>query len=142
MVSLNYTLLIQLVNFLLLIFILHLILYKPILSILDKRRERFRDTEEEIMRLTQAIEERMIAYEEKVRTAKMDALEKKAEILKDGALQAKAIIDAAKGQIPVIMEQFHKKMNEEVGEARRILGDQSRKISLEIAEKLLGRSIK
>ena len=42
----------------------------------------------------------------------------------------------------VLPEQFHGEMNKEVSEARGILTGQSRNISLEIAEKLLGRSLR
>jgi F-type H+-transporting ATPase subunit b len=132
--------LIQMVNFLLLIFILNLLLYKPILGIIDRRKKQAQDTEEEIKRLNQSVEERMAAYEEKLRQAKTDALEKKTEIIKEGAEQAKGLIDAARSEIPGMMEQFHGEMNKEVSEARSILTGQSRKISVEIAEKLLGRS--
>ncbi|MCX5854525.1 MAG: ATP synthase F0 subunit B [Deltaproteobacteria bacterium] len=141
MVSLDSTILIQMINFLLLIFILNLLLYKPILGIMDKRKKQFQDTEDEIRGINLTIEERMAAYEEKVRLAKMDALNKKNDILKEGSDQAKSIIDAARGEIPGMMEQFNEEINKEVIEARRILADQSRKMSLDIAEKLLGRSI-
>ena len=141
MVSLDSTILIQMINFLLLIFILNLLLYKPILGIIDKRKKRIQDTEDEIKSLNQTVEERMAAYEEKVRLAKMDALNRKIDILKEGSEQAKSIIDAARSELPGMMDQFHEKMNKEVAEARRILTDQSRKISIELAEKLLGRSI-
>ena len=141
MVSLDYTILIQMINFLLLIFILNVLLYKPILGILDKRKKQFQDTDDEIKHLNQTVEERMAAYEQKVRLAKLDALNVKTDILKEGSDQAKGIIDAARGEIPAIMGQFHEKMNKEVTEAKRVLADQSRKISVEIAEKLLGRSI-
>lgn len=141
MVSLDSTILIQMINFLILIFILNLLLYKPILGIMDKRKKRFQDTEDEIKSINLTIEERMAAYEEKVRLAKMDALNQKNDILKEGSDQAKTIIDSARGEIPVMMEEFHGKMNREVTDARRILTDQSRKISVDIAEKLLGRSI-
>jgi len=140
-VSLDSTILIQMINFLILIFILNLLLYKPILGIMDKRKKRFQDTEDEIKSINLTIEERMAAYEEKVRLAKMDALNQKNDILKEGSDQAKTIIDSARGEIPVMMEEFHGKMNREVTDARRILTDQSRKISVDIAEKLLGRSI-
>jgi F-type H+-transporting ATPase subunit b len=140
-VSLDSTILIQMINFLILIFILNLLLYKPILGIMDKRKKRFQDTEDEIKSINLTIEERMAAYEEKVRLAKMDALNQKNDILKEGSDQAKTIIDAARGEIPGMMEEFHGKMNTEVTDARRILTDQSRKISVDIAEKLLGRSI-
>lgn len=141
MISIDYTLWIQMANFVILMFILNLLLYKPILGIIDKRKKKLQDTEEEIKRLNQSVDERMAAYEEKLRLAKMQALEKKQEIMKEGAEQAKSFIEAAKGEIPAMMEKFHAEMKREVDEARRILSDQSKKISVEIAEKLLGRSL-
>lgn len=140
MISIDYTMLIQMVNFLLLIVILNQFLYKPILGIIDRRKKQAQDTEEEIKRLNQSVEERIAAYEEKLRQAKTDALEKKTEIIKEGAEQAKGLIEAARSEIPGMMEQFHGEMNREVSEARSILTGQSQKISIEIAEKLLGRS--
>jgi F-type H+-transporting ATPase subunit b len=129
------------VNFVVLMFILNLLLYKPVLGIIDKRKKNLQDIEEEIKRLNQSVDERMAAYEEKLRLAKVQALEKKQEIMAEGAEQAKSFIEAAKGDIPGMMEKFHADMNREVDEARRILTNQSRKISIEIAEKLLGRSL-
>ena len=141
MISIDYTLLIQMVNFVVLMFILNLLLYKPVLGIIDKRKKNLQDMEEEIKRLNQSVDERMAAYEEKLRLAKVQALEKKQEIMTEVAEQAKSFIEAAKGDIPGMMEKFHADMNREVDEARRILTNQSRKISIEIAEKLLGRSL-
>ena len=141
MISIDYTLLIQMVNFVVLMFILNQLLYKPVLGIIDKRKKKLQDIEEEIKRLNQSVDERMAAYEEKLRLAKVQALEKKQEIMAEGAEQAKSFIEAAKGDIPGMMEKFHADMNREVDEARRILTNQSRKISIEIAEKLLGRSL-
>lgn len=141
MISIDYTLLIQMVNFVVLMFILNLLLYKPVLGIIDKRKKNLQDIEEEIKRLNQSVDERMAAYEEKLRLAKVQALEKKQEIMAEGAEQAKSFIEAAKGDIPGMMEKFHADMNREVDEARNILTNQSRKISIEIAEKLLGRSL-
>ncbi len=141
MISIDVTLLIQMVNFLILMFILNLLLYKPVLGIIDKRKKKLQDIEEEIKRLNQSVDERMAAYEEKLRLAKVQALEKKQEIMTEGAEQAKGFIEAAKGDIPAMMEKFHADMNREVDEARHILTNQSKKISIEIAEKLMGRSL-
>ena len=141
MISIDYTLWVQMANFIILMFILNLLLYKPVLGIIDKRKKNLQDIEEEIKRLNQSVDERMAAYEEKLRLAKMQALEKKQEIMTEGTEQAKRFIEAAKGDIPAMMEKFHADMNREVDEARRILTDQSKKISVEIAEKLLGRSL-
>jgi len=140
-ISLDYTLFLQMVNFLALIFILNLLLYKPILGIIDKRKKRLQDTEEGIRQLQQSVEERMAAYEEKLRLAKLEALEKKNEIIKEGADVAKGLLETARSEIPAMMEQFHGELSREISEAKNILTNQSRRISVDIAEKLLGRSI-
>lgn len=141
MVSLDYTILVQMVNFIILIFILNALLYKPILGIIGKRKQKMDESDSEIKRMNQTVEQKMAEYEEKVRLAKVDAMEQKNAIVKQGSDVAKGIIDAVRGEIPAMMEQFHAKMGKEVEEARAILHSQSQKISLDIAEKVLGRSI-
>lgn len=142
MVSLDYTILVQMVNFIILIFILNALLYKPILGIIGKRKQEMDESDSEIKRMNQTVEQKMAEYEEKVRLAKVDAMEQKNAIVKQGSDVAKGIIDAVRGEIPAMMEQFHAKMEKEVEEARAILHSQSQKISLDIAEKVLGRSIR
>ena len=142
MVSLDYTILVQMVNFIILIFILNALLYKPILGIIGKRKQQMDESDSEIKRMNQTVEQKMAEYEEKVRLAKVDAMEQKNAIVKEGSDVAKGIIDAVRGEIPAMMEQFHAKMEKEVEEARAILHSQSQKISLDIAEKVLGRSIR
>ena len=141
MVSLDYTILVQMVNFIILIFILNALLYKPILGIIGKRKQKMDESDSEIKHMNQTVEQKMAEYEEKVRLAKVDAMEQKNAIVKQGSDVAKGIIDAVRGEIPAMMEQFHAKMGKEVEEARAILHSQSQKISLDIAEKVLGRSI-
>ena len=141
MVDINLTLFIQMANFLVLIVILNYLLYKPILAILDKRKQRLDESEEEIKRLNQTVEQKAAEYEEKLRQAKQAALDKKSEILKEAAESAKAIIDEKRGKIPAMLAEFQARVNKEVESARQILRDQSEKISSEIAEKVLGRSL-
>lgn len=141
MVSLDYTILVQMVNFILLIFILNALLYKPILGIINKRKQTMDESDSEIKRMNRTVEQKMAEYEEKVRLAKIDAMEQKNSIVKEGSDVAKGIIDAVRGEIPGMMEQFHARIGKEVEEARAILHNQSQKISLDIAEKVLGRSI-
>ncbi len=141
MVDINLTLFVQMANFLVLILILNYLLYKPILAVLDRRKMRLDESEGEIKRLNETVEKKAAEYEEKLRLAKQDALEKKGEILKEAADSAKAIIDERRSKIPAMLAEFQGKVGQEVDAARRILTDQSRKISAEIAEKVLGRSL-
>jgi F-type H+-transporting ATPase subunit b len=141
-VSLDYTLGIQIINFLLLIFILNVLLYKPILGMIDRRKKQFEDSEAEIRRLQETVEQKMAAYEEKLHQAKAAAVEQKNEIVRQGAEEAKTVIDAVRAEIPGMMEQFHARMDGEIGAAKNILTDHSQQLSVQIAEKVLGRSLR
>lgn len=141
MISLDSSILIQFVNFLLLIVILNILLYKPILSIIDKRKKLLEASDEEIKRLNQTVEDKAAEYEEKLRMAKQDALGVKTDILKEASDEAKAIIDEKRNKIPAMMADFQDRLNQEIGSGRSILKNQSQKISQEIAEKVLGRSL-
>ncbi len=141
MIDIDSTLWLQLVNFLVLIFILNALLFKPILGIMEKRRQQFEGARDEVRGLHESVETKMAEYEEAVRKAKQQAMEQKAELVKEGAEEARKIVDAVRGVIPKMMEEFQGKMNREIDEARGVLKNQSRRLSLEIAEKVLGRSL-
>ena len=142
MISLDYSLGIQIINFLLLIFILNRLLYKPLLGLIDKRSKKIEASEAECNRLQEIVEQKMAAYEEKLRLAKATAVEQKNGIIRQGADEAKAGIDSVRADIPAMMAQFHTRMEGELREAKRILIGQSHKLSVEIAEKVLGRSLR
>ena len=141
MVSINYTVFVQMLNFIVLIFILNALLYKPIMGIIERRKNQLQASNDEIKSLRETVDQKMAAYEEKLRLAKSQAMEQKNEILKTGAETAKGFIEAAREEIPRIMGEFNEKLGRELAEARRILTSQSQQISIEIAEKVLGRSV-
>jgi F-type H+-transporting ATPase subunit b len=141
-ISLDYSMGIQIINFILLIFILNFLLYKPLLGLIDKRNHKIEASKAECLRLQKTIEQKTAAYEEKLRLAKADAIEKKNEIIRQGADEAKGIVDSARADLPALMEQFHTRMEGEILEARRILTGRSEKLSVEIAEKVLGRRLR
>jgi F-type H+-transporting ATPase subunit b len=140
-IDLNYSLFIQIGNFLLLILVLNFLLYRPILGMIEKRDSYLKSSEDEIKGLQDTVDRKMTEYEERLRMAKQDALEQKNEITRTGADEAKAILDKVRSEIPSLMEEFQEKMSQEVEKARQMLQTQSKTISLEIAEKVLGRSV-
>lgn len=141
MVSIDYTVCIQMFNFLLLIFLLNMFLYKSILGIIGKRNQQLTESDEEVKSLNQTIEQKMSEYEEKVRQAKLEALNQKNEIEQEGSEEGGKIIEEAKNKISQMIEEFHVKIGKEMNQAREFLKKQSRTTSIEIAEKVLGRGI-
>ncbi len=137
----DYTLFIQIIAFLALIFILNVLLYKPILSIIDRRKKHIEELENEVILFNQSVDKKAAEYEEKLKLAKANAAELKKGIIKEGADQAKVIVDSVRNEIPVMMQEFQQKLDKEIQAARETLDSQSRRLSLEIAEKGMGRSV-
>ena len=137
----DYTVFIQIITFLFLIYILNILLYKPILSIIERRKKQLTELENEIKLFNESVDKRAAEYEEKLKLAKANASELKKEIIKEGADQAKNIIDTVRNEIPLMTQEFQQKMDKEIHAARQILDSQSRKLSLEIAQKVMGRSV-
>ncbi len=141
MVEINITLVYQMINFFAMIIILNFILYKPILAIIEKRQKTFEDSDNEIKRLNETIAQKMAEYEEKVRQAKLNAVAEKGDIVKEGTDKAKEVIDAVRAEVPGMMDGFRSKLNVELDTARSFLAGKSKELSVEIAEKVLGRSV-
>ncbi|MEN6620147.1 MAG: ATP synthase F0 subunit B [Smithella sp.] len=137
----DITLLYQMVIFIALIFILNALLYKPILSIIERRKKHVDELENEIKLFNDSVDNKAAEYEEKLKLAKAKASDLKKEIIKEGTDQAKVIVDAVRNEIPVMMQEFQQKLDKEVQAARQTLDGQARRLSLEIAEKVLGRSV-
>jgi len=137
----DHTIFYQIVIFVALIFILNQLLYKPVLNIIERRKKQLDELENEIKLFNDSVEKRVAEYEEKLKQAKAGASDLKKEIINEGSDQAKKMVDAVRNDIPQMTQAFQQKMDKEVQAARQILDGQSRKISLEIAEKVLGRSV-
>jgi F-type H+-transporting ATPase subunit b len=137
----DLTLFVQMATFIALIFILNYLLYKPILSIIDRRKKQMDELENEIKLFNDSVNKKAAEYDEKLNKAKTSASDLKKEIIGEGTAQAKSIVDAVRNEIPLMSQEFQKKMDAEMQAARQILEGQSRKLSLEIAEKVLGRRV-
>ena len=137
----DLTLVVQMVNFLALVFILNYLLYKPILSIINRCKKQLEELQNEITLFKESVNKKAAEYDEKLNKAKSGASDMKKEIIGEGNQQAKSILDAVRAEIPLMAQETQKKMDAEMEAARKVLHGQSRSLALEIAEKVLGRRI-
>jgi F-type H+-transporting ATPase subunit b len=141
MIDLNYTMLIQMINFLLLIFILNLLLYKPITKIIDERNKKIEDSKSEVESLDEKAELKIADYEEKMRQARQEAMSQRNEVRDEGEEAGKTIIEGTRSEISTMIEGFKVTLASEREAARNVLRDQAKKIAVEISEKVLGRGV-
>jgi F-type H+-transporting ATPase subunit b len=123
------------------IFLLNVLLFKPVLKVMEKRKNHLQDLDEEVKSLDSEVEQKMANYKEKLREARLEAMNQKNEIQRKASEEGKDIVDEARGKLSQIVEDFNQKVDKEIVSARNVLKSQSEKISVEISEKVLGRSI-
>lgn len=138
----DLTFFVQMAIFLVLVFVLNALLYKPILNIIDRRKKQLEELENEIKLFNESVNTKAAEYEEKLKQAKANAAELKKAIIQEGNEQAKKIVDVVRAEIPVMTQEFQQKIGKEIQTARQILDKQSQNLSLDIAQKVLGRSVK
>ncbi|MCK9230466.1 MAG: ATP synthase F0 subunit B [Syntrophales bacterium] len=141
MVDLDITLLYQAANFLILMFILNLILYKPLMKLLGDRQKRIDDAHDEVRSLEASIDEKVADYEDTLRRARAEAMEERESIKAAGTDAAKDILGSAREEVSEMIQGFKTRAAAEKEEARILLHKQTRRMAREISEKVLGRGV-
>ncbi len=141
MINLDWTLFVQMINFLVLLLILNHLLYKPILKILDERKTKINDAANTVRELERSSEEKLTLYHEQIQAAKIEALSQKEKIKAEGGEARSKLIDQVKEESDKIFLQARDGIEKEAALAREALRRQSEEMATAIAEKLLGRNL-
>lgn len=139
MVSVDVSIVVQIVNFLLLIWILNMVLYKPIRKILLERKEKITGLQGVIDGSDQEVIEKENAYSEGVRQARAAGQKEKEALIQAAAEEEKAIIgkinESAQAELKVVKE----KLGQEVGTVKAALEQEIDAYADAIGQKILGR---
>ena len=141
MVSVDSSLLIQIVNFLFLIWALNVILYKPIRNILLKRKVFVSDLEEGIKTADGDAQEKEQAFSEGIRAARTDGVEKKKAMLEEAAQEEMAIVEKINSKAQADLAEVKAKIVEEANSVRESLQAELDTFASAIGQKILGRAI-
>jgi len=139
--SLNLTLILQVISFLILMFILTKVFYRPLLNFLDQRAQYVREEIEKAERERTKAEEKFKQAEENLKKTQKQVLEWKDFAQKEIEENRKAFLQKAKEEKEQILAQAKEEFAREIVKARRELKKEVATISLAIAEKILRREI-
>jgi len=140
-ISLNITFIFQLVNFLLLMMLLNVLLYRPIRKILADRAAEIAGGHEKAAEVDRDVQEKMALYETRLREAKAKASEERGVMKMDALAEESAVLDKARKEATDSMNLLKGQVAKEAASAREFLREQTRSLSLEICEKVLGRRL-
>ena len=137
----NITVLFQIANFLILLFILNFIVYRPIRKILGRRGDEVISFQDMIEDFQNRTEKDTKSLQENMAGARSQGFKEK-ENLKNGGLEEEKVM--LQGAISAAEEKIGKakgEIEQNTAQARQSLEAEVRVFSKELAEKILGRSI-
>lgn len=141
MINLDLSFVIQLINFLVLILVLNVFLYKPIRKVLADRQSQLSGAKARAAQVDEEVAQRMAEYEERLKAMKAETGAERGELRKEAQAQETSILEKARTEATQSLETIKAKVAKEAAEARVLLQEQAKALSNEICEKVLGRSL-
>jgi len=139
-INLDMSFLFQLVNFLLLMLVLNLFLFKPIRKVLADRKAEVSGAKEKSATVDKEVQEKLALYEARMREIKARATDERSVLKKEAQTEEAAILDKARKEAADTLSAIKNKVAKEAADARQLLKEQALSLSSEICEKVLGRS--
>ncbi|MBC2711498.1 MAG: ATPase [Desulfosarcina sp.] len=139
MVSVDGSIVLQMVNFLLLIWILNMVLYKPIRKILLERKEKVTGLQSDIDGSAQQVKSKEDAYAEGVRQARAAGQKEKEAMIQAAAEEEKVIIGKINESAQAELKAVKEKITQEMGTAKSALEEEIDAFADAIGQKILGR---
>ena len=140
MVEINGTILIQIVNFLILIFVLNIVLYKPIRSILKQRKEKMQGLESSVQSTGQQAEARNQAYSDGIKEARLKGQKEKEVLMKAAAGEEQAMVAKINAKAQQDLAAVKEKITKDTDAVRNALEKEIDAFASAITQKILGRT--
>jgi F-type H+-transporting ATPase subunit b len=140
-IQVNFTLLIQLINFVVLLLILNAILYKPILAKLKERADTMAKDREKALELEQEVQDQENRHQEELAKARQTAAQEKNALMAEAKKGEAEILDKARAEAAAIVDNMKATIQSESEEVRKSLKEDMTPLAQSITKKILGRAI-
>jgi F-type H+-transporting ATPase subunit b len=141
MVSLDGSLFIQIANFVFLIFVLNMVLYKPIRKALFQRKEKVTGLEKGIATAEREAETQNQAYDAGLKEARAKGKQEKDAMLEAAAAEERTIISKINEKAQADLEEVRLKITADAAGVKASLMKEIDTFAKAIGEKILGRAV-
>jgi F-type H+-transporting ATPase subunit b len=141
MLEINASLILQVANFLFLILLMNLFLYRPIRDILRRRNEEVIRLEGLISDFSAKSDQRQNRIEEGLVQARKEGYQEKESLKSVGLIEERTLTQEAGAKAEAKIGQAKVEIEGKIAEVRKALEDQVSIFSKELAQKVLGRTI-
>lgn len=137
MIELNITFFIQMVNFLILLAILNLVIYRPIRGIIKQRAERMASDLTAIEDFAERAEKKISDYQAALNQARQEGVTLRNKIREEALAEEKNIVGEASRQANEQYEAAKKEIEGQSAQVREVLSQQVKDFAKLVADKIL-----
>ncbi len=130
----------QMINFLVLLFVLNMVLYKPIRNVILERKAKVTGLETGVEKASADLDSQKDAYKNGLKQARGEGLKKKEVFIDEATAEEKEIIDQINKKAQANLAQIKQQVAEETEQARKALEAEVDTYAKAIGEKILGRA--
>lgn len=141
-INLDWSLVIQAANFLLLLLLLYRFLYRPLLRTLDSRSAAIRKQLEEAQAAREAAERRLAEAEERIREARAEAQAAREAAIREVQELRERLSAQAREEASRLVEAARAEIERDVRRAKAELRQEAGLLAVEIAERLIRQSLR
>lgn len=141
MIKVDGSLFIQIVNFLFLIWIMNVVLYKPIRNVLIRRKEKMGGLEQNIVSAVNDAKEKEEAFASGIKEARSRGMKKKDALIQEATQEEKKIVQEINQKAQANMMEIREKISREATGVQTSLQKEIDSFAQAIGEKILGRAI-
>ncbi len=141
MIDIDWTLFAQILNFLVLVFLLNMVLFRPIRKILLERKARLAGFEEDITGLADNRLGILGKVDEELVQARREGLGLRETLRQEGSQAESSLLEQVKKEVDAQWTKVEAKIKKDVGKAREALQAQTQDFAMALATKILGRKL-
>lgn len=141
LISLNETLIAQLVSFLIFLFLINRIMIRPLQQTMGARQDYISSTEAQIRESAQKLEDLNTQLKESERAAVLEANSRREKLKDEGTQEAVTILAETQGQMHQMREKNQQLVRQELDEVRKDIDSEAEKITVTIMETILDRGV-
>jgi len=141
MVEINLTIVVQVIQFLILVFILNRLLFKPIGQVLAERQQKITSWEEKTQNLQETARLNLEKYENQLTEERLKARESQEQLTRELKEKEDENIRAVSEKAALIVAETQQALEKERERLRVELRQQAKELSQILAEKVLGREL-
>jgi F-type H+-transporting ATPase subunit b len=139
LISINETLIVQVVGFLVFLFVINRIMFRPLRNVMSDRDIHIERVKRDITQAQKEVDSITSQIQEQETATRKEALALKDDLENTGSQQANEIFESVKKQITADREKVQQEIEVRIAQERKAVEKESQALALNIIDKIINR---